>query len=112
MAIRMSINNPIAYTFQRTIEKYDQLLCLSETCSIMGIYKKRRLYFNKIALYKRLILKTISTISQYSDKNANSIKSITDRDKEFLLMAMHSDVMPAYSVDVIQTIENQVNHKN
>lgn len=112
MSIRMLINNPIAYTFQRTIEKYDQLLCLSETCYILGIYKKRRLYFHKLALYKRLILKTISTISQYSDKNANSTMSILDKDKEFLLMAIQSDVMPDYPLAMIESIKNQMKDTN
>lgn len=91
---RFRVSNPVAASFYRILNKFDTLMCLSETCVSLSIFKKRRLFAKKTEQYKQSVMRVITKISQhnpkYSDINFEEISNF----REALAIAIQSDVMP------------------
>ncbi len=105
---QLSVTNPISATLYRIINKFDTLMCLSETCVTLLIFKKRRLFANKTDQYKKSILRVITQISQYKIQKDAVLETLSDQDKERLSIAIHSDVMPLFADDLFEQLKQLV----
>ena len=94
---RLPINNPISAAFYRVISKFDTLMCLSNTCMTLAIFKKRRLFARKTDQYQQSLMRIITKVSQYKVPPESSILKLSPVHKEALSIAIHSDVMPVFA---------------
>lgn len=95
---RIRVTNPVSATFYKLINKMDTLMCLNETCFTLGIYEQRKLFFRKSESYKKAVMRIVTSISHYKTDQVNeAIEKLSEQQKDYLAIAIYSDVMPLLS---------------
>lgn len=111
-SFRLRISNPVAASFYRILNKFDTLMCLSETCMSLSIFKKRRLFAKKTEQYKCSVMRVITLISQHHKLEEHRFQDLNQNQRENLNIAIHADVMPLLAKAAIESIQENISSTN
>jgi hypothetical protein len=103
---RFKMTSPMAMALMRLLMKLDQLMGLCETGRTLSIFKKRQVLSRRVQRYQRSVLQVIERIAQASFKQNHTISVLNSKQKEWLGMAIHADVMPIFPPAVFKTLQS------
>ncbi len=94
---RIKVATPLSACFYRLLSKFDTLMCLVETCTTLGLFKKRRTLSKKNHVYSQKLLKIMNEIAEYKISNIMREKyRLTKESRNTLAHALQSDVLPIF----------------
>lgn len=102
---RIKVTTPISVCFYHVLIKFDTLMCLIETCSLLGLFKKRRTFSKKNNIYSKKLLKIMNEIAKYKiSKNFFECRSLTEQEQSSLAYALQSEITPIFRKDVFNQL--------
>lgn len=102
-ALRLKISTPVSTRFYKLLSKYDTLMCLTDLCINLNIFKKRRTQSKKHAYYSKGLLRLISEIGQYKFDRA-PLALPSKEELKILGEAIQDEVMPVFGTKIFNNL--------